>query len=528
MIQAWSVDDVRAAEERAMAQLPDGELMQRAATGLAQVVAARLPDDTSTQPLVVALVGGGNNGGDALWALAHLADLVGEPLDLVAVLTSEHRHEEGLRAARRAKVEIVDATRGGSKGGSKARRRSKALDHAVEALAVADVVLDGVLGIGGRPGLPDLVTELLEAIGADAHVIAVDVPSGVDPMGEIVGGAGVFADETVTFGCAKPVHVLGTASRCGMLTVVDIGLDLGRDHASASAARTAPAAERVDHDDVAALWPVPGPEDDKYSRGVVGVVAGGEVYTGAPLLSVTAAVCAGAGMVRYVGPPGPTQLVRAEVPEAVHGTGRVQAWVVGPGLDAHPHSWDQLGLAQVEAARRALDSELSCLVDAGGLDLLDGPRTHAGARTLLTPHAGELARLLARLDPEASGLDRERVVVEPLRWARRAADLLRATVLLKGSTTYVVPPPASGLAVRAQADAPAWAGTAGSGDVLAGLAGTLLAAGLDPVDAGSLAALVHGVAAHDANPGGPVRALEIAQQVPRTVARLLARAAEVG
>ena len=101
-------------------------------------------------------------------------------------------------------------------------------------------------------------------------------------------------------------------------------------------------------------------------------------------------------------------------------------------------------------------------------------------------------------------------------------------MLLKGSTTYVVAPPASGLAVRAQADAPAWAGTAGSGDVLAGLAGTLLAAGLDPVDAGSLAALVHGVAAHDANPGGPVRALEIAQQVPATVARLLARASEVG
>lgn len=520
MIHAWSVDDVRAAEERAMAQLPDGELMQRAATGLAQVVAARLPDDTSTQPLVVALVGGGNNGGDALWALAHLADLVGEPLDLVAVLTTETPHEEGLRAARRAKVEILDATGQGSRGRRKAEPKAepKGRAKAVEALGVADVVLDGVLGIGGRPGLPDLVTELLDAVGDDAHVIAVDVPSGTDPMGELVGGTGVFADETVTFGCAKPVHVLGTAGRCGMLTVVDIGLDLD----------TLPAAERLDHDDVAALWPTPGPEDDKYSRGVVGVVAGGEVYTGAPLLSVTAAVCAGAGMVRYVGPPGPTQLVRAEVPEAVHGPGRVQAWVVGPGLDAHPHSWDQLGLAQVEAARRALDSELPCLVDAGGLDLLDGPRTQAGARTLLTPHAGELARLLARLDPDASELDRAGVVAEPLRWARRAAELLRATVLLKGSTTYVVAPPASGLAVRAQADAPAWAGTAGSGDVLAGLAGTLLAAGLDPVDAGSLAALVHGVAAHDANPGGPVRALEIAQQVPATVARLLARASEVG
>ena len=289
MIHAWSVDDVRAAEERAMAQLPDGELMQRAATGLAQVVAARLPDDTSTQPLVVALVGGGNNGGDALWALAHLADLVGEPLDLVAVLTTETPHEEGLRAARRAKVEILDATGQGSRGRRRAEPKAepKGRAKAVEALGVADVVLDGVLGIGGRPGLPDLVTELLDAVGDDAHVIAVDVPSGTDPMGELVGGTGVFADETVTFGCAKPVHVLGTAGRCGMLTVVDIGLDLD----------TLPVAERLDHDDVAALWPTPGPEDDKYSRGVVGVVAGGEVYTGAPLLSVTAAVCAGVSSV---------------------------------------------------------------------------------------------------------------------------------------------------------------------------------------------------------------------------------------
>ncbi|AKT50158.1 bifunctional ADP-dependent NAD(P)H-hydrate dehydratase/NAD(P)H-hydrate epimerase [Arsenicicoccus sp. oral taxon 190] len=505
MIHAWSVDDVRAAEERAMAALPEGELMRRAALGLATVVAARLPDDARAQPLVVALVGGGNNGGDALYALAHLAELVGEPLELVAVLTSERPHRGGLKAARSAKVELVDAT---TEPGRESARK---------ALAVADVVLDAVVGIGGRPGLSEDVSSLVDATGPDAHVIAVDVPSGVDPMAESLEGPGVFADETVTFGCAKPVHVLGTADRCGLLTLVDIGLDLDE---------WVPVAERLDHDDVAGLWPVPGPEDDKYSRGVVGVVAGGEVYTGAPILAVTAAVCAGAGMARYVGPPTPTGLVRAAVPEAVHGAGRVQAWVVGPGLDPEPEPWDHLGRAQVDAAREALAADLPCVVDAGGLALLDGPRAHAGARTLLTPHAGELARLLARIDPEAADLQRSDVTGEPLRWARRAADLLRATVLLKGSTTYVVPPPGSGLPVRAQADAPAWAGTAGSGDVLAGLAGALLAAGLDPLDAGSVAALVHGVAAHDANPGGPVRALDVAHQLPRTVARLLTRAGE--
>ncbi|MCH8612167.1 bifunctional ADP-dependent NAD(P)H-hydrate dehydratase/NAD(P)H-hydrate epimerase [Arsenicicoccus dermatophilus] len=502
MIHAWSVDDVRAAEERAARGLPDDELMQRAAQGLAAVVAARLPADPHTQPLVVALVGGGNNGGDALHALAHLAALVGEPLDLVAVLTGPQAHEAGLAAAREVGVEVHDAT------------TEPGRDAAVEILGLADVVLDGVYGIGGRAGLPDLVAALVDTIAEDAHVVAVDVPSGADPGGEVPTGEGVWADETVTFGGPKPVHVLGTADRCGLLTVVDIGLDLDE---------VTPAAQRLEHDDLALLWPVPGPQDDKYSRGVLGVVAGGESYTGAPALCVTAAVEAGAGMVRYVGPPGPTALVRQLVPEAVHGAGRVQAWVVGPGLDPAPESWDRLGLDQVAAARRALDGDLPCVVDAGALDLLDGPREHAGARTLLTPHAGELARLISRVDPDVTELTREQVSAEPVRWARRAAQLLRCTVLLKGGTTYVVPPPGSGLPVRAQADAPAWAGTAGSGDVLAGLAGALLAAGLDPLDAGSLAALVHGVAAHDANPGGPVRALAIAQQLPRTVARLLAR-----
>jgi NAD(P)H-hydrate repair Nnr-like enzyme with NAD(P)H-hydrate dehydratase domain len=118
---------------------------------------------------------------------------------------------------------------------------------------------------------------------------------------------------------------------------------------------------------------------------------------------------------------------------------------------------------------------------------------------------------------------REDVAARPLASARRAADALDATVLLKGSTTLVVPPTASGRPVRSQADAPPWLATAGAGDVLAGLAGTLLAAGLDPIDAGSLAALVHGVAADRANPGGPLRALAVARGIPATVAALLSR-----
>jgi ADP-dependent NAD(P)H-hydrate dehydratase / NAD(P)H-hydrate epimerase len=260
---------------------------------------------------------------------------------------------------------------------------------------------------------------------------------------------------------------------------------------------------------------VPRASDDKYSRGVLGVVAGGEDYTGAPVLCCTAAVGAGLGMLRYVGTPAPTSLVRAAVPEVVIGDGRVQAWVVGPGLDTTSRA--RGSKAQLDVALAALASDLPVLVDAGGLDLVTGRRE---APTLLTPHAGELARLLTRLDPDAGETTRDHVQAAPLAHARRAASLTGATVLLKGATTLVVPPEGT---VRSQADAPAWTATAGAGDVLAGVCGALLAAGLSPLDAGSLAALVHGVAADRANPGGPVRALALAHAVPGTVAHLLTR-----
>ncbi|HEX5428394.1 MAG TPA: NAD(P)H-hydrate dehydratase [Pedococcus sp.] len=487
MVGAFSAARVRAAEEALMAGLPDGELMSRAAAGLAEVCRVRLSARDGTT--VVGLVGPGNNGGDALFALARLA---ADGFGCVAVRGGWPVHEEGLEAARGAGVRLVDGTDAGA---------------AAAALAHADLVVDGVLGIGGRPGLPEVAAPWVDAVPDGAYVVAVDLPSGQDPSGESGSDSGVFADETVTFGVPKPVHLMpATEPAVGRLTVVDIGLDV----------EGAPDVERLGWDDVAALWPVPSAADDKYSRGVLGVVAGGEDYTGAPVLCCTAAVEAGVGMVRYCGTPTPTALVRAAVPEAVVGEGRVQAWVVGPGLDlaARPTG----SRAQLGVARSALASDLPVLVDAGGLDLVTSART---GPTLLTPHAGELARLLTRL--EGHEVTREDVAARPLASARRAADALDATVLLKGSTTLVVPPTASGRPVRSQADAPPWLATAGAGDVLAGLAGTLLAAGLDPIDAGSLAALVHGVAADRANPGGPLRALAVARGIPATVAALLSR-----
>ncbi|PRY58161.1 hydroxyethylthiazole kinase-like uncharacterized protein yjeF/hydroxyethylthiazole kinase-like uncharacterized protein yjeF [Knoellia remsis] len=495
MIEAWSPEDVYAAEAALESELASGELMARAAEGLADVVAARASQLEVES--VVALVGGGNNGADALYAVAHLADA---GLRCAAAVVPGRVHEEALAAARAAGVVIVSGA------------------EALEDIAEADIVVDGILGLGGRPGLPEHAVAWVEAIAEDAHVVAVDVPSGQAADGSVFDADGVLADETVTFSVPKPVHLLPpTEQACGALTVVDIGLTFDVE----------PSVRRLTFDDVADWWPVPGPDDDKYSRGVLGIVAGGENYTGAAVLAVTAAVEAGAGMVRYVGTPTPVGLVRAAVPEAVIGEGRVQAWVVGPGLETSSTRRD--ARAQLEVARRALAGEEPVLVDAGGLELVDDGVVEArrGRATLLTPHAGELARLLTRLGPTPRArnrptVERAAVEAEPVRYARLLAERTGMTVLLKGATTVVVSPD-SDVSVWSQSDAPSWLATAGAGDVLAGLVGMLLAAGVPAAEAGALGALVHGVAADRTGRGGPVRALRVAHGIPDAVAHLLAR-----
>lgn len=500
MIEAYAVPGVYDCEAAAAAQLAEGELMARAVEGLVAVARARLAATGGRQ--VVALVGPGNNGADALYAAARLA-ADGVPCGAVHLETV---HAGAYAAARAAGVVLVES------GG-----------EAAALIAEADLVLDGIVGIGGRPGLPDWARAWVEAIAPDAYVIAVDLPSGQDPSGRQTDPAGVFADETVTFSLLKPVHLLpATEAACGLLTVVDIGL-------SPADGAGEPVVRRLDRGDVAALWRVPGPTDDKYSRGVVGIIAGGENYSGAAVLACTAAVSAGAGMVRYVGTPTPEALVRAAVPEVVIGAGRVQAWVIGPGLDVTSRARGVK--AQLDVAREVLAGADAVVVDAGGLDLIDGPRS---GPTLLTPHAGEAARLLSRLGGGAAGsggtdgsggadgsdaveVSRAEVEADPLGSAQRLAALTGAAVLLKGSTTIVV----EAHAAYSQKDAPAWLATAGAGDVLAGLLGTLVASGLPLAEAGAVGALVHGVAADDANPGGPVRALAVAEAIPRTVARLL-------
>lgn len=492
MIRAFGVAEIRSAEGSRLAQVPEGALMQTAAAGLAAQCAGLLRERRGrvTGSRVLLLIGAGNNGGDALWAGQRLARR-GARVDALLLATAVHA--EGLAALTAAGGRAVRIDSVAAAGAALSRLAGRGLD----------LVIDGLVGLGGSPGLREPAAGVVAALPVGVPVVAVDLPSGVDPDTGETPAPHVRADLTVTFGAPKPCLLLPPASRAaGRIVPVDIGLGpLLPDR---------PAVERLEPADVSRLWPVPGASDDKYRRGLVGLVVGSAAYPGAAVLAAGGAVRAGAGMVRYVGPVPVAEAVRARWPEVVAGSGRVQAWVLGSGMD--PEADD----GQRAAAQAALAEGLPTVLDAGALALLHGAeRLPSMPPLLLTPHAGELARLLsARGVP----VQRDEVEARPLRHARLGAELTGATVLLKGATTLVVTPDGR---VRSQADAPAWLATAGAGDVLAGIAGMLLAAGLDPLDAGSLAALVHGRAAALASGGGPVSAAAVADAVPRAVADLL-------
>ncbi|MEW2807741.1 NAD(P)H-hydrate dehydratase [Streptomyces massasporeus] len=468
MRTAYSVETVRNAERELMARLPEGALMQRAAAGLAAACADLLGRVYGSR--VVLLVGSGDNGGDALYAGARLAR---RGAGVTAVLLAPERaHAAGLAALRRAGGRVAGAGDG---------------EVLVEG---ADLVVDGIVGIGGKGGLrPDAVPLAAAAGRSRGAVVAVDLPSGVDADTGEVHGHAVRADLTVTFGTHKPGLLIDPAREyAGSVRLVDIGLELPAE----------PELEALQHEDVARLLPVPGAESDKYRRGVVGIAAGSARYPGAAVLAVSGALRGGAGAVRYVGPAG--DAVIARFPEtlvsdqgAKH-AGRVQAWVVGPGAGD-----DAATVAEVLAA------DVPVLIDADGLRLADAEVVRGRrAPTLMTPHAGEAAALL--------GVERGEVESGRLTAARELARRYGATVLLKGSTTLVAD--SGGGAVRVNPTGTGWLATAGSGDVLSGLGGSLLAAGLSAVAAGSVGAYLHGLAGRLAADGAPVGAHDVADAVP--------------
>ncbi len=463
MLRAHDVASVRAAEERAAAGSGWDALMQRAARGLADELA-----DVPAGEVLLVLVGPGNNGGDALFAAAYLLGR-GVRVDL-CLLDEARTHEAGLAAARAAGARVVDAPHG----------------HRY--------VLDGLFGIGARPGLEGRAADWARWIDeAGPRTYAVDVPSGVEVDTGAAPGAHVRADVTVTFGTYKPALLAGPAAdAAGEVRLVDIGLG---PHLGAPGLEALEASDGDVLDEALFRTPV----THKYTRGVVGVAAGSARYAGAAHLAVTGAQAGVAGMVRFVGEPDLAARVVDRAPEVVAGAGHVQAWVVGPG------GGDQAG--ERLTAALADEHEPALVVDADALAHLP---QRLGRPALLTPHAGELAAML--------GVERDAVEADPLTHARTAAQRWDAAVLLKGRRTLVARP---GEPTRVNLSGTPWLGTAGSGDVLAGFAGSLLAAGLPPRDAGSVAAFLHGAAGVHANPGGPVTASAVAAALPSVVAAFL-------
>jgi hydroxyethylthiazole kinase-like uncharacterized protein yjeF len=437
---------VRAAEDALLARVPVGALMRRAAFGLATRTAAMLVERTGgvAGRHVVLLVGAGNNGGDALWAGAELRR---RGVRVTAMLLAPDRtHVQGLAALRRAGGRIAD-----------------------ELPERAHLVIDGIVGLSGRGALRPAAARLVAAVRAP--IIAVDSPSGVDPDTGTAEGPAVTATETVTFGVYKPVHLLARW-RCGPVHLVDIGLlrELGEPDL-----RVLTAAE------IGALWPVPGPTSNKYSQGVVGIAAGSANYPGAAVLCAGAAVLATSGMVRYAGTA--ADVVRARWPEvvatgSVSDAGRVQAWAVGPGLGT--------GAAARQVLAHVLAAGVPVVADADAITLLSQHPELADYRDpstplVLTPHDGEFERLTGT----PPGTDRVAATQD-------AAVRFNAVVLLKGHTTIIAAPDGQVLVNLARSP---WPATAGSGDVLTGVLGALLAAGLDPPIAASAAAHTQDLAA---------------------------------
>jgi hydroxyethylthiazole kinase-like uncharacterized protein yjeF len=503
---AWRAAEIRAAEQQLMARLAPGTLMQRAAAGLARRAAVILQARGGVYGArVLLLVGSGDNGGDALYAGARLAARGAAVAALPVV--SNRLHPAGLAALLAAGGRVVPTLPGG-----------------------ADLVIDGIVGIGARGPLREPAPTFVDALGslagrdgARASVVSVDVPSGVDVDTGAVPGPAVRADVTVTFGLYKGCLLVGpAAARAGQVELIQIGLPQPP---------SPPLVAAPDAADVAGWWPSHGADSDKYRRGVAGVATGGARYPGAALLSVAGALAGPAGLVRYAGSAA-AEVVRAYPPVVacpdVASAGRVQAWLFGCGS----------GLDDPAAAllRAVLDSDVPVLLDADALTLLSTLPWAASlvrrraAPTVVTPHDREFTRLAGA----APGPDR-------VGSARRLADQLGATVLLKGDRTIVAgPDPAT----------PAWVNptgtphlaSAGTGDVLAGMVVSLLAAGVPVARAAIAGAFVHGLAARTAAaqlsataaPSAtaatngcvaalPVTAAQVAAALPAAVATLIER-----
>jgi NAD(P)H-hydrate epimerase len=478
-----TVDEMRALETAAMtAGIGEHELQRRAGLAIAEVVANLRRHGGA----VAGLVGKGNNGRDAVVAVADMARQ-GWLASLWLVpghsVTAEELVELEARGIAINRIEAQGETPG-----------------LLPALGCANVVVDGLLGVGASGAMRSPlagVAETLNALTPRPAVVAVDVPSGVDADTGEVPGSAVRADVTVTLGAVKTGLLrFPAANLVGRLVIRDIGIPRSANES---------VAYRILSDQDHPLPPVRSPGSHKYDHGRVMVVGGSARYVGAPYLAAAAAARSGAGLVMLAAPDSVQRVASIQLPEATYTEQAVEperdpeaaltalaatlesanAAVIGPGLG---RSDGAARFLRMFFERRAtMASPPPTVVDGDALSLLaewDGWHSLVGPGLILTPHHGEMGRMLGQRSSE--------IATAPWSLARERARDWQQTIILKGPFS-IIASPSGDTWVYPWAN-PALA-TAGTGDVLAGLTGGLLAQGMAPAQASRLAVWAHARAA---------------------------------
>lgn len=528
MRPAYTVATVRAAEKRLLEQQShEDQLMKLAAAAVAETASVMLE---ARPGAVLILAGSGGNGGDGLYAGAVLASRG----ITVHALVPERCHEEALTAFRAA-------------GGTVLSPGEVPTDTAL--------LIDAIAGLGSARGLSGTALSLYRcATSAGAAVLAVDMPTGVDADTGVCAADAVNADVTVTFGSPRLGHAL--AAECGQVVVSNLFLPGAPSFAETLAELDEPAAFIAHEPSVptpfawrsgeidlpggraSRPWPVgctgpivdptPGARSDKYSGGVVALAAGSNTYPGAGILCATAAVRATPSMVRFIGDNSITSLLPELVchPD-VASSGQAQAWVVGPGRGTDAAAANEL--------RKVLAQDLSTVLDADALTLLARNTSLRQTvtehpMTILTPHEGEFRRLYEATfgsAPDAS--DGWSCALHEL------ADELNSIILLKGRLTRVTAP---GQPIYSFNAGHSFAATPGSGDVLSGILGAVIAQLFaeastetaasttartitEVLHAGAIHAHAAAIAAETPEGFAPCSASQIAAAIPRAIARLL-------
>jgi hydroxyethylthiazole kinase-like uncharacterized protein yjeF len=445
------------------------DLMESAGRAIANAIAA----GPWAGSKVTVVAGPGNNGGDGFAAARALRER-GYAVQVLLVGEGTKLKGDAAKAAERWDG-LLDPASGDKLRGS-------------------DIVIDALFGAGLDRPVEGLARTMIEAInGSGIPVVAVDLPSGVNGSSGEIMGAAIRAGTTVTFFRRKPAHLLLPGRLlCGAITVADIGIRA--DVLAAIRPRT--------FGNGPALWgrafPTPRPEDHKYTRGHAIVVSGGAHSTGAARLAARGALRVGAGLVTIASPKDALatnaaanlaiMVRRADGPQEFAdflADRRRNVVVMGPGMGVGAETRDMV-LAALRGERAVVLDADALTSFAGTSEALFGAIKERGSATILTPHDGEFARLFAPI--EGSKLNK----------ARQAAEKAGAMIVLKGADTVIAGP--DGRAAINE-NAPAWLATAGSGDVLAGFIGGLLAQGMPPFEAAAAAVWLHGEVGHNIGPG---------------------------